>query len=146
MAISSKIQFGVKDTTNGKWQVSNEYNVVDCHLHFMRHYNHFRPDTDARCEKVEMVVEAPGKNDLTLVDWYINNEAFDGRIIFDLPSKTSESSMEKLVVFMGARCYSFEEQYHINIQRRRYYRLSIVAEEITVNDIAFKNLYASDQA
>ena len=60
MAISSKLQFGQKDVQD-KWQLSKEYNVVDCHLHFMRHYNHFRPDTDARCEKVEVVVEAPGK-------------------------------------------------------------------------------------
>ena len=145
MAISSLLQFGQKDADD-KWQLSKQYNVVDCHLHFMRHYNHFRPDTDARCEKVEVVVEAPGKDDLTLVGWYVNNEVYDGRILFDLPSKTSESSMQKLVVFMGARCFSLEEEYHINIQRKRYYRLSIVAENITVNDTSFKNLYASDEA
>ena len=145
MAISSLLQFGEKNAED-KWQISKQYNVADCHLHFMRHYNHFRPDTDARCEKVEVVVEAPGKDDLTLVGWYVNNEVFDGRILFDLPSKTSESSMQKLVVFMGARCFSLEEEYHINIQRKRYYRLSIVAENITVNDTSFKNLYASDEA
>ena len=54
MAFSSKLQFGDKNS-------DHVYNVADCHLHFMRHYNHFRPDTDARCEKVEVVVEAPGK-------------------------------------------------------------------------------------
>ena len=145
MAISSLLQFGEKNAED-KWQISKQYNVADCHLHFMRHYNHFRPDTDARCEKVEVVVEAPGKDDLTLVGWYVNNEVYDGRILFDLPSKTSESSMQKLVVFMGARCFSLEEEYHINIQRKRYYRLSIVAENITVNDTSFKNLYASDEA
>jgi hypothetical protein len=112
----------------------------------MRHYNHFRPDTDARCEKVEVVVEAPGKDDLNLQEWYLNNEAQNGRVIFDLQSKTSSDTLQKLVEFEGARCYSFEEEYHINIQRRRYYRLSIVAEKITINDTAFKNLYASDEA
>lgn len=145
MAISSLLQFGEKNAED-KWQISKQYNVADCHLHFMRHYNHFRPDTDARCEKVEVVVEAPGKDDLTLVGWYVNNEVYDGRILFDLPSKTSESSMQKLVVFMGARCFSLEEEYHINTRRRRYYRLLIVAENITVNDTSFKNLYASDEA
>ena len=142
MAFLSHIQFGDNSTGN----YSRGYAVVDCHLHFMRHYNHFRPDTDARCEKVEVVVEAPGKDDLNLQEWYLNNEAQNGRIVFDLQSKTSSDTTQKLVEFEGARCYSFEEEYHINIQRRRYYRLSIVAEKITVNEIAFKNLYASDEA
>ena len=143
MAILSHLQFG--DNSAEPFKATNDYNVVDCHLHFMRHYNHFRPDTDARCEKVEVVVEAPGKDDLNLQEWYLNNEAQNGRVVFDLQSKTSSDTTQKLVEFEGARCYSFEEEYHINIQRRRYYRLSIVAEKITVNEIAFKNLYASDE-
>ena len=142
MAFLSHLQFG--DNSTGIY--SRVYTLVDCHLHFMRHYNHFRPDTDARCEKVEVVVEAPGKDDLNLQEWYLNNEAQSGRVIFDLQSKTSSDTLQKLVEFEGARCYSFEEEYHINIQRKRYYRLSIVAENITVNDTSFKNLYASDEA
>ena len=142
MAFLSHLQFG--DNSTGIY--SRVYTLVDCHLHFMRHYNHFRPDTDARCEKVEVVVEAPGKDDLNLQEWYLNNETQSGRVIFDLQSKTSSDTLQKLVEFEGARCYSFEEEYHINIQRKRYYRLSIVAENITVNDTSFKNLYASDEA
>ena len=97
MAFSSKLQFGDKNS-------DHVYNVADCHLHFMRHYNHFRPDTDARCEKVEVVVEAPGKNDLRLQEWFINNEPQNGRVIFDIPSKTAEASSEKTVEFEGAYC------------------------------------------
>jgi hypothetical protein len=136
MAFSSKLQFGDKNS-------DHVYNVADCHLHFMRHYNHFRPDTDARCEKVEVVVEAPGKNDLRLQEWFINNEPQNGRVIFDIPSKTAETSSEKTVEFEGAYCYSLEEVYHINIQRRRFFRLAIVADKITVNQTEFKNLYAN---
>lgn len=136
MAFSSKLQFGDKNS-------DHVYNVADCHLHFMRHYNHFRPDTDARCEKVEVVVEAPGKNDLRLQEWFINNEPQNGRVIFDIPSKTAETSSEKTVEFEGAYCYSLEEVYHINIQRRRFFRLAIVADKITVNQTEFNNLYAS---
>ena len=136
MAFSSKLQFGDKNS-------DRVYNVADCHLHFMRHYNHFRPDTDARCEKVEVVVEAPGKNDLRLQEWFINNEPQNGRVIFDIPSKTAETSSEKTVEFEGAYCYSLEEVYHINIQRRRFFRLAIVADKITINQTEFKNLYAS---
>ena len=137
----ARLQFG--DNMAGLY--SKEYLVMDCHLHFTRHHNHFRPDTDARCEKVEVVVEAPGKDDLNLQEWYLNNEAQNGRVVFDLQSKKSSDTTQKLVEFEGAHCYSFEEEYHINIQRRRYYRLSIVAEKITINEIAFKNLYASDE-
>ena len=136
MAFSSKLQFGDKNS-------DHVYNVADCHLHFMRHYNHFRPDTDARCEKVEVVVEAPGKNDLRLQEWFVNNEPQNGRVIFYIPSKTAEASSEKTVEFEGAYCYSLEEVYHINIQRRRFFRLAIVADKITVNQTEFKNLYAS---
>lgn len=136
MAFSSKLQFGDKNS-------DHVYNVADCHLHFMRHYNHFRPDTDARCEKVEVVVEAPDKNDLRLQEWFINNEPQNGRVIFDIPSKTAETSSEKTVEFEGAYCYSLEEVYHINIQRRRFFRLAIVADKITINQTEFKNLYAS---
>ena len=136
MAFSSKLQFGDKNS-------DHVYNVADCHLHFMRHYNHFRPDTDARCEKVEVVVEAPGKNDLRLQESFINNEPQNGRVIFDIPSKTAETSSEKTVEFEGAYCYSLEEVYHINIQRRRFFRLAIVADKITINQTEFKNLYAS---
>ena len=136
MAFSSKLQFGDKNS-------DHVYNVADCHLHFMRHYNHFRPDTDARCEKVEVVVEAPGKNDLRLQEWFINNEPQNGRVIFDIPSKTAEASSEKTIEFEGAYCYSLEEVYHINIQRRRFFMLAIVADKITVNQTEFKNLYAS---
>jgi hypothetical protein len=136
MAFSSKLQFGDKNS-------DHVYNVADCHLHFMRHYNHFRPDTDARCEKVEVVVEAPGKNDLRLQEWFINNEPQNGRVIFDIPSKTAEASSEKTIEFEGAYCYSLEEVYHINIQRRRFFRLAIVADKITINQTEFKNLYAS---
>ena len=136
MAFSSKLQFGDKNS-------DHVYNVADCHLHFMRHYNHVRPDTDARCEKVEVVVEAPGKNDLRLQEWFINNEPQNGRVIFDIPSKTAEASSEKTVEFEGAYCYSLEEVYHINIQRRRFFRLAIVADKITINQTEFKNLYAS---
>ena len=136
MAFSSKLQFGDKNS-------DHVYNVADCHLHFMRHYNHFRPDTDARCEKVEVVVEASGKSDLRLQEWFINNEPQNGRVIFDIPSKTAEASSEKTVEFEGAYCYSLEEVYHINIQRRRFFRLAIVADKITVNQTEFKNLYAN---
>jgi hypothetical protein len=138
MALMARLQFG--DNSAGLY--SKEYLVMDCHLHFSRHHNHFRPDTDARCEKVEVVVVAPGREDLNLYEWYINNGTMNGRIVFDLQSLTS-GSVEKIIRFEEAYCYSLEEEYHIDAQKRRCLRLSLVAEELVINDTTFNNLYAN---
>lgn len=139
MALMARLQFG--DNMVGLY--SKEYLVMDCHLHFSRHHNHFRPDTDARCEKVELVVVAPGKEDLNLYEWYIQNDTMSGRIVFDLQNLTHENTNEKVILFEDAYCYAIEEEYHIDVQKRRCLRLSLVAENLTINDTAFKNLYAN---
>ena len=134
MALLARLQFG--DNTAGHY--SKEYLVMDCHLHFSRHHDHFRPDTDARCEQVELVVVAPGREDLNLYEWYINNGAMNGRIVFDLQSATNDA--DKVIQFEDAYCYAIEEEYHIDAQKRRCLRLSIMAETLVVNDTTFKNV------
>ena len=47
----------------------------------MRHHNHFKPDTDARCKTMELVVVAPGKEDLNLYEWYINIDTLSERVV-----------------------------------------------------------------
>ena len=138
MALTARLQFG--DNVAGLY--SKEYLVADCHLHFNRHHNHFKPDTDARCETMELVVVAPGREDLNLYEWYINNDSLSGRVVIDLQTMSENDSMMKLVEFEDAYCYSIQEEYHIDSQRRRCLRLSLVAEKITVNEVEFKNLYA----
>ena len=138
MALTARLQFG--DNVAGLY--SKEYLVADCHLHFKRHHNHFKPDTDARCETMELVVVAPGREDLNLYEWYINNDTLSGRVVIDLQTMSENDSMMKLVEFEDAYCYSIQEEYHIDSQRRRCLRLSLVAEKITVNEVEFKNLYA----
>lgn len=137
MALMARLQFG--DNMAGLY--SKEYLVMDCHLHFSRHHNHFRPDTDARCEKVELVVVAPGREDLNLYEWYINNGTMSGRVVFDLQSLTS-NSVEKIIQFEDAYCCSIEEEYQIDTQKRRCLKLLIMADELVINDTAFNNLYA----
>lgn len=139
MALMACLQFG--DNMTGHY--SKEYLVMDCHLHFSRHHNHFRPDTDARCEQVELVVVAPGKEDLNLYEWYIQNGTMSGRIVFDLQTVTSNNAIEKVILFEDAYCYAIEEEYHIDVQKRRCLRLSLVADRVEINDTAFENLYAN---
>lgn len=139
MALLARLQFG--DNMTGHY--SKEYLVMDCHLHFSRHHNHFRPDTDARCEQVELVVVAPGKEDLNLYEWYIQNGTMSGRIVFDLQTVTHDNNVEKVILFEDAYCYAIEEEYHIDVQKRRCLRLSLMADHVEINDTAFENLYAN---
>lgn len=141
MALMARLQFG--DNSVGLY--SKEYLVMDCHMHFTRHYNHFRPDTDARCETVEVVVVAPGKEDLTLYEWYIENGTMSGRIVFDLQSITGGDTETKFLEFEDAYCYSMAEEYRIDAQKRRCIKLSIMAETLTINDTEFRNLYSNNQ-
>ena len=141
MALTARLQLG--DNVAGLY--SREYLVADCHLHFKRHHNHFKPDTDARCETMELVVVAPGREDLNLYEWYINNDTLCGRVVIDLQTMSENDSVMKFVEFEDAYCYSIREEYHIDSQRRRCLRLSFVAEKITVNEVEFENLYARSQ-
>ena len=135
MALMARLQF---DYVDGKY--SKEYLVMDCHLHFSRHHDHFRPDTDARCETVELVVVAPGREDLNLYEWYIQNSTMSGRIVLDLQSSNGDS-VEKVILFEDAYCYAIEEEYHIDALKRRCLRLSLMAEKLIINDTTFQNLY-----
>lgn len=139
MGVTGKLQFG--DNKNGTY--SNTYNLIDSHLHFMRHHNHFKPDTDAKCDKVEVVVVAPGKEDLNLYEWYISNGTQNGRLTYELQSAKTGATETKILLFEGAYCYSIEEEYQINTNQKRFLRLSFVAEKITINDVNFNNLYAN---
>ncbi len=134
MALMARLQFG--DNMAGLY--SKEYLVMDCHMHFSRYHNHFKPDTDARVEKVELVVVAPGKEDLNLYDWYIQNSVQSGRVVFDLETVTNNHAAEKVIIFENAYCYAIEEEYRIDAQKRRCLKLSLVAEELTINQTTFK--------
>ena len=141
MALMARLHFG--DNSAGLY--SKEYLVMDCHLHFTRHHNHFRPDTDARCEKVEVVVVAPGREDLNLYEWYIQNGSQSGRLIFDLQSITGNDTEMKFLEFEDAYCYSFAEEYRIDAQKRRCIKLSFVADKIKINDTEYYNLYSDNR-
>ena len=97
MALTARLQFG--DNVAGLY--SREYLIADCHLHFNRHHNHFKPDTDARCETMELVVVAPGREDLNLYEWYINNDTLSGRVVIVLLTMSENDSVMKFVEFEG---------------------------------------------
>lgn len=138
MALNARLQFGDNETL----RYTTEYLVTDLHCHFTRHHNQFIPDTDARCERVEITVVAPGKQDLTLYEWYISQSAMNGRVIVDLINPVSGDNITpKVLMFEDAYCLSIAENYHVDTHARRSLKLSFIADKIVVSDIQFKNLY-----
>ena len=137
MSLTAKLQFG--DNETGLYD--KEYKVTDFKCHFLRRNNEARPDSSAQCDRVEFTVVAPGQNDLTLYEWYVNRSAMSGRILIELSSPArNEDSEWKEILFEDGVCFSMSEEYHIDRNVRRTLKLQIAASEITVDDIVFKTL------
>ncbi len=134
MALLASIQFG--DNSSGHY--SKTYLLTDYHLHFMRHHNSLAPDSEPQCERIDVTVVAPGKIDLNLHEWYINQSRISGRIVFDVNSPlVSEQGEEREVRFENAQCFAFEENYQIGSNNRRLLTLSLVAESVTIGNNTF---------
>lgn len=134
MSLIASLQFG----DNQSEIYTKEYLVTDCTYSFMRRYNQYYPDADARCGTVEMTLVAPGKEDLGLFEWYIGEEVLSGRILFDLSNQVmNEPNPHKTLYFEDARCFSLGEDYHIDKARRRMLQLKFVADKMEVDSMSF---------
>ena len=134
MALSARIQFG--DNKAGRYNA--EYLLVDCRSSFRRSHNDLRPDGAARCDSVEVAVVAPGKEDMTLYDWFMNGDELSGRIVFDLSSTApDDANPTRILQFEDARCFALEEVYDKDTRFRRLLRLSIEADTIIMEAIDF---------
>ena len=135
MALTARIQFGI----NASRRYFKEYLVSDCHIVHRKPYNKFCPEGDASCERLEVSVVCPGRDDLDLYEWYDTQNAQEGRIVISTVTvKTSDGEAEHIVYFEGARCFSLTEDYDAGVNRRRILTLSIEAEHINVDDIDIK--------
>ena len=137
--MSAVLQFGDNDA--GVY--SSEYPVIECDCHFSRHHDYYSPDSDPRCAKVMSMVVAPGKEDLGLVEWYIDNSCQSGRIVFDVSDQLGAEGgdSQRVILFEDARCYLIEEQYDISTSSRRLLRLEFLAECIQIDSNRFDRLY-----
>jgi len=137
MPLSAAIQFG----DNNVKRYSRQYLITDCRLHFTRHYNHLNPDAAPLCERLEVTVVAPGKEDLNLHEWYIDRSTLSGRIVFDINSPlTTALDQQREVYFENAQCFALAEDYQIGDNRRRLLRLSFGAEEVSIGTSSFRQL------
>ena len=136
MALSANLKFG----NNQIGLYSRTYDIVECKCHFNRHHNFNLPDANAVCDKMELTVVAPGKEDLNLYEWYIDQTSHSGKITFDLTTVSNNGAQAtKEIFFEDAECFSISENYDIGKQRRRLLILEIIADRITVEDVKFNH-------
>lgn len=129
MALLAQLQFG----DNAVHLYTKTYNIVDCRCHFCRTYNHSRPESDARCERIELTVVAPAMTDPLLYEWYINQGEQNCRLAFFFSATDGNLEVEREMLLENAVCFGIEEDYSIDHQSRRLLKLQIMAEEVSHN-------------
>ena len=134
MALTARLQFG--DNTAHRY--SREYLVTDFKCHVIRSNNEWRPDDNPHCDRLELSVVAPGREDLNLFEWYVGRSSMSGRILIELSAPAqSQGSEMKEVLFENGLCYALSEEYHIDKDLLRVLRLSIAVDQLTVDTVPF---------
>ena len=134
MALIAILEFG----DNNIKRYSKQYLVADCRFVFDRPYNAFRPDQNAQCNRVEVDVVAPGKEELDLFEWFANQSVRDGRIVISLANESKAmDGDEQTLYFNDAKCFTLSECYDIDVAKRRILRLGITASELKIDDVIF---------
>ena len=134
MTLTAKLQFG-----NNDLQLYNsEYLLVNCHVHSSRQHNAFFPIEAPRVEWIEVTIVAEKECNLRLQEWYITQSVETGRILFEMTDVITLENDTRQILFEDAVCYSMEEKYDINDNRRRVITLRFVAQKITIDDVDFK--------
>ena len=136
MALTAVLEFG----DNSIKRYSKQYLVADCRMVFNRPYNAFSPQGIARCERIELSLVAPGKEDLGLFEWYTNQSLHDGRLIITMSGGMQETPDTQTLYFENARCFSLSERYDINTSHRRVVILAIGAEKMEIDEVTFERI------
>ena len=134
MALTAVLEFG----DNNIRRYSKQFMVADCRFVFDRSYNDFCPEGDTRCDRMELFVVAPGKEDLTLFEWFADQSVLDGRITISLGATNDNSLDSQEIVFEEAVCFALSEMYDIESSMRRLLKLSILANKICIDDVCFE--------
>jgi hypothetical protein len=120
-----------------KLKIGNDnYSVIDCHCHFSRDYNHAEPISNARCERVDLLINYVDAGDLVFYKWFVNKETKSGSVIFF--QDESQKNVIKEIKFETARCFSLTEEFEsFGTTSTRTIKLSFMADTITVSDVTF---------
>ena len=137
MALTAVLEFG----DNSIKRYSKQYLVSDCRLMFARPFNGFSPEGAARCERVEVTVVAPGKDDLGLIEWFSTQGVQNGRLVISLTNEVKADEADaQILYFEGAKCFSLSEFYDINVSRRRLLKLAIGAESLEIDGVTLNHV------
>ena len=137
MALTAVLEFG----DNSIKRYSKQYLVSDCRLLFARPFNGFSPEGAARCERVEVMVVAPGKDDLGLIDWFSTQGVQNGRLVISLTNEVKADDADaQILYFEGAKCFSLSEYYDVNVSRRRLLKLAIGAETLEIDGVTLNRI------
>ena len=137
MALIAVLEFG----NNSIGRYHKQYLVSDCHFVHKRPYNRFCPEAPVRLEVLEVSVICPGRDDLTLYEWYDSMELQEGRVVIKTNTvSSSDCTSEHIVYFENARCFSLSETYDIDSSRRRILTLGIEAETVKIDDVEIKRV------
>jgi hypothetical protein len=137
MALTAVLEFG----DNSIKRYSKQYIVSDCRLLFARPFNGFSPEGAARCERVEVTVVAPGKDDLGLIEWFSTQGVQNGRLVISLTNELKDNESDsQILYFEEAKCFSLSVYYDINISRRRLLKLAIGAETLEIDGVTLNRI------
>lgn len=137
MALTAVLEFG----DNSIKRYSKQYLVSDCRLLFARPFNGFSPEGAARCERVEVMVVAPGKDDLGLIEWFSTQGVQNGRLVISLTNEVKADDADaQILYFEGAKCFSLSEYYDVNVSRRRLLKLAIGAETLEIDGVTLNRI------
>ena len=96
---------------------------------------------DVRCERVEVTVIAPGKDDLGLIEWFSSQGVQNGRIVISLTNDPNGNDSDtQILYFEEAKCFSLSEFYDINVSRRRLMKLAISAETMEIDGVTLNRI------
>ena len=107
MALTAYIEFGNNDSK----RYFKQYMISDCYIVNEKPFNKFCPEGNASCERLEVSIISPGRDDLDLYEWYDTQN-----------------------------CFRLSEHYDASTNRRRIIKLAIEAEKICIDEVEFKRI------
>ncbi len=135
MSLSARLYLGDNVSAN----YTKEYLVTQCRVKVARHFTAYLPDADPRCEVVVLSVIAPGKDDLTLYEWYIDQTSLSGKIVVDLTNQSAKyDKTERTFKFEDAKCFALAETYDIAQTDRHLLKLGVMMKELEIDEVSFQ--------
>ncbi len=135
MSLLKKLQIG----NNALGLYNKEYLLADYKCHTSCRHNEYRPDASMSCERIELTIVAPGMEDMSIYDWFINHSSVNGRILIELPNTLHKDRVEfKTIEFEGASCFSLDEHYEIKKNQRRVLLIGMIADKVIIDGVVYE--------